>query len=70
MSGLRWVPTAVARRQLGVSRQRIYQLVQAGRLASCRVDGVLMISSVSLEERREWLINQEEMYGDGNGSRL
>ena len=70
VSGVRWVPTAVARRQLGVSRQRIYQLVQSGVLASCRVDGTLMISARSVADRIVWLTGQEEMYGDGRGPRL
>lgn len=67
---VRWVGTSVARKILGVSRQRVYQLVRDGRLAGCRVDGVLMISVVSIEERVNWLKNQEEMYGDGKGPRL
>ena len=58
--GLRWVPTAVARKMLGVSKQRVYQLVKDGKLASCRMEGVLMISSQSIEDRISGHITQEE----------
>lgn len=54
---VRWVPTGVARQMLCVSRQRIYQLVDSGALAACRVDGVLMISSRSIEERKSLLLD-------------
>lgn len=67
---IRWVPTAVARRMLGVSRQRVYQLVQCGRLAGARIDGVLLVSSASLEDRLKWLEDQAEMYGPEKGPRL
>jgi hypothetical protein len=61
-SAVRWVPTAVARRMLRVSKQRVYQLVKEGKLASCRLDGVLMISSRSIQDRINGHISEEEEY--------
>lgn len=61
---LKWVPTGVAKKMLRISKQRVYQLVNAGLLAGCRVDGTLMVSVHSVEERIAWLKNQEEMYGE------
>jgi len=48
---VQWVPVSVARRRLRVSRQRVYQLIESGALAAVRVDGVLMVSSRSIETR-------------------
>ena len=58
-SVMRWVSTAIARRALGVTRQRVYQLVDDGKLASCRIHGQLMISSASIDAR---LSGQEELF--------
>jgi len=48
---IQWFPDSVARRRLRVSRQRVYQLIESGALAAVRVDGVLMVSSRSIETR-------------------
>lgn len=53
LGSVKWVPVGVARRALLVSRQRVYQLLQEGRLAGIRVDGQLMVSSSSISERLE-----------------
>lgn len=58
LGSVKWVPVGVARRTLLVSRQRIYQLVQAGRLAAIRVDGQMMISSASITDRRDRLADE------------
>jgi len=47
----RWVPTAIARQRLGVTKQRIYQLISAGVLASYTENGVVMVSVHSIEQR-------------------
>lgn len=50
-TAVKWVPTSVARRRLGVSKQRVYQLIQTGGLAGGRIDGIMMVSSRSIEDR-------------------
>lgn len=59
-----WVPTATAMRMLKVSKQRVYQLRKAGLLRAVVIDGTIMISLQSIEERIVWLKHQEEMYDD------
>lgn len=61
---MRWVPTAIARRMLGVSRQRVYQLVTEGKLASQEIDGVIMISVQSIKDRQT---GQRRMFDYGSG---
>lgn len=61
---MRWVPTAIARRMLGVSRQRVYQLVTEGKLASQEIDGVIMISVQSIKDRQN---GQRRMFDYGSG---
>jgi hypothetical protein len=46
-----WVPVSTARRLLGVSRQRVYQLVELGRLASMEMDGTVLIGAASIRTR-------------------
>ena len=48
---VRWVPTSVARQMLRVSKQRVYQLIETGALASCRVHGILLVSTISIDSR-------------------
>jgi len=48
---VRWVPTAVARKLLGVSKQRVYQLIESGALAANRVEGILLVSVRSIDDR-------------------
>lgn len=59
-----WVPTATAMRMLKVTKQRVYQLRKAGLVRSVVIDGTIMISLQSIEERIVWLRHQEEMYSD------
>jgi hypothetical protein len=55
-----WIPTAVAKRMLGISKQRVYQLVASGALAACRVQGTLFISRRSIEDRLEMHLREED----------
>lgn len=50
-SSVKWVPTSVARRRLCVSKQRVYQLLESGALAGGRIDGTMMVSSRSIDDR-------------------
>jgi excisionase family DNA binding protein len=56
-----WVTTAIARRMLGVSRQRVHQLIKEGRLRSTKVHGSLMVATRSIEAR---INGQEEMFDE------
>lgn len=50
-----WVPVASACRILRVSRQRVYQLADSGKLRACSIDGRKLIdlaSIVALAEAR------------------
>lgn len=58
LGSVKWVPIVVARKALHVSRQRVYQLIKAGRLAAIRVDGQLMVSSSSIRDRMVTLVSE------------
>lgn len=47
-----WIPTSVARHRLGVSRQRIQQLCESGKLNVRKLGGILLIEASSVERRR------------------
>jgi hypothetical protein len=49
--GIQWVPVGTARRILGVSRQRVYELIAAGKLSSYVLDGVILVSQESIQAR-------------------
>jgi hypothetical protein len=51
IKGVQWVPVSTARRQLSVSRQRIYELIGAGKLTSVYLDGVVLVSQGSIQAR-------------------
>lgn len=55
---VRWVPVGCAGRDLKVSRQRIYQLIESGALVSCKLDGTVLVSQRSIEARAA-LLDQE-----------
>lgn len=46
-----WVTMATAIRILGVSRQRIYQLIAAGKLVGIQTDGRWLINRTSCQDR-------------------
>ena len=49
---VRWVPTKQAQDMLGVTRQRIGQLIKSGALSAHFVSGHWMISVKSIEQRQ------------------
>lgn len=48
---VKWIPTSVARMQLRVSRQRVYQLLKAGLLVGIQMNGTVLISQRSVDAR-------------------
>lgn len=51
IKGVQWVPVGTARRQLSVSRQRVYELIGAGKLVSMDLDGTVLVSQESIQAR-------------------
>jgi excisionase family DNA binding protein len=58
-----WVPISTAAKVLGVSRQRVYQLIDEEKVGARKVDGTVLVSAVSLEQRMRSLA--KEGLGDG-----
>lgn len=50
-SGIEWISQPVAAYLLGVSRQRVHQMVLSGRLVSRRYCGRTLVSSSSVSDR-------------------
>lgn len=50
---VRWVPVSHVARVLGVSRQRVYQLIRRGQLASISINGKVLVSVDSVMARVE-----------------
>ena len=46
-----WVPVRTAAHMLGVSRQRVYQLLDDGKLMGRDIDGTILVSQRSIEGR-------------------
>ena len=46
-----WIPVSAARVQLGVSKQRVHQLIRGGRLVARDVMGTILVSQRSIEAR-------------------
>jgi hypothetical protein len=46
-----WVPVRTAIRVLGLSKQRVYQLIHEGKLTSKELDGTKLVSVRSIEDR-------------------
>lgn len=46
-----WVPAVTASRMLRISRQRVYQLMEAGRLAGFHMDGHVFVLTSSIRQR-------------------
>jgi len=57
-----FVPVSAAAKVLRVSRQRVYQLISSGHLASRKVDSTVLVSMRSLRDR----FNAQNG-GDGRG---
>jgi excisionase family DNA binding protein len=49
---LRHVPVAEAAAQLGISRQRVYELVREGKLGYVRSGRTILISAQAIRERK------------------
>lgn len=45
-----FIPVRSASKLLGVSMSRVYQLVEAGKLEACLLDGCRLISATSVDE--------------------
>lgn len=50
MLGLDWVPVSVAASEIGVSRQRVYQLIEQGKLMARKIGNTWMISQASVRD--------------------
>jgi excisionase family DNA binding protein len=50
---VKWVPVSHVARVLGVSRQRVYQLIRSGRLAAVVINGRVLVSVDSVMARVE-----------------
>jgi len=61
---LAYVPVATACRMLRVSRQRVYQLLDAGRLSGHQVDGTWMVLLRSVQARLALLREEDDRRGD------
>lgn len=55
VKGVQWIPVGTARRLLSVSRQRVYELIAAGKLVSVDLDGVILVSAESVQARCEMM---------------
>ena len=60
-----YVPVSVARLMLGVSRQRIYQLIDGGLLMAVKVQNTWLISRRSIEARSALLKQETERWRGG-----
>ena len=58
---VRWVPVCVAKQMLGVSRQRVYELVRNGQLGWQRLGNTILITKRSIDERIERRKGQGEL---------
>lgn len=49
-SGVSHVPVVTASKTIGVSKQRIYQLIASGALLGIELDGVRLVSQQAIED--------------------
>lgn len=56
--GISWVPVSVAAAELGVSKQRVHQLISGGRLVGRQYNRTWLVNSRSIEARMA-LLGQE-----------
>jgi hypothetical protein len=59
---VKWLPVQTAAKMLKVSRQRVYVLVQEGKLASRVVDGVVLVGldAILARVRAQLLLRETE----------
>jgi len=50
---MKWIPVATVAKRLGVSRQRVYDLIKLGELGWRKVDGTVLVSTKTVEQREE-----------------
>lgn len=50
-SASQWVPVAVAASRLGVSRQRVYELIKTGGLSWCKMGSLVLVGAKSIQMR-------------------
>jgi transposase-like protein len=48
---IRWIPVSAAAQLLGVSRQRVHVLARESRLASRKINDIVLVSVRSIEDR-------------------
>lgn len=51
ISKFNWIPARSAAKMLGISRQRVYQLINEGKLAAAVLDGTYFVSRATVETR-------------------
>jgi excisionase family DNA binding protein len=51
LGGFTWLTVKMTARRLKVSRQRVYQLAAAGKLGWRKIDGMVLINAVTVEQR-------------------
>ena len=60
-----WIPAKTAAKMLEVSRQRVYKLIQEGKLGSVTMDGVFFVSRATVESRIIQLKHIKSMRANG-----
>jgi len=51
VKGIAYIPVQTASRQLSVSRQRVYQLIEGGKLVAIEMDKTVLVSQESVTAR-------------------
>jgi len=51
-SALKWIPVTMAARMLGVSTQRVYELIRVGGLTWMKADKTILVGYDSIVQRR------------------
>lgn len=57
---VRWVSVSTVAKMLGISRQRVYQLIEAGGLVSVKDSNTVLVSFRSVEARGALLDREKE----------
>lgn len=56
-----WIPVSVAAKRLSVSRQRVYELINKGRIGWRKVGSTILVSTSSIDERLERRTSENEI---------
>lgn len=48
---VKWLPVSAVAKTLSVSRQRVYSLIDQGKLSSIKIDGTVLVSERSVSMR-------------------